>query len=194
MRRHARWSITSSTKVCKSRAWITIQPGQILKIRLLHLETSTSLRVLTTCRRNVLSLVQDPKKPLELYEAHNEFLFTRGVMKNVVCRAALPHPRCETSGSSRNNLQLRRRERSYKQKYYPRSLSPTAGANAWLQLKQGDVLIFEEVIGPKTGNSQRCRSHASSCRALTKVTQLEDPLFKSHRRTGKIITDSGGRH
>ncbi len=46
-----------------------------------------------------------------------------------------------------------------------------------LQLKVGDILIFEEVIGPKTGQpADRDPSHRQAVR-LTKVTPGIDPLY-----------------
>lgn len=51
------------------------------------------------------------------------------------------------------------------------------GTTRALQLKPGDVLIFEEVIGPKTGNkADKDPRHRQAVR-LTKVTSSVDPLY-----------------
>jgi hypothetical protein len=57
------------------------------------------------------------------------------------------------------------------------SWAEAGGARA-LKLRVGDVLIFEEVIGPKTGNpADADPSHRQAVR-LTKVTPNVDPLYK----------------
>jgi hypothetical protein len=47
-----------------------------------------------------------------------------------------------------------------------------------LQLKPGDVLIFEEVLGPVTGNPADADPVRRQAVRLTKVTPGEDPLYK----------------
>jgi predicted phage baseplate assembly protein len=51
-----------------------------------------------------------------------------------------------------------------------------------LQLREGDVLIFEEVIGPKTGNSADADPVHRYAVRLTRVEPGEDPLFKQRVR------------
>src|SRR5262249_13176904 len=52
-----------------------------------------------------------------------------------------------------------------------------AGTVRALRLQVGDVLIFEEVIGPRTGNpADADPAHRQAVR-LTKVTQSVDPLY-----------------
>ena len=53
----------------------------------------------------------------------------------------------------------------------------TAGKARQLQLKVGDILIFEEVLGPKTGQAPDADpSHRQAVR-LTSITQAIDPLY-----------------
>ena len=70
-------------------------------------------------------------------------------------------------------------------KYSPRQKSwqyPAPGAGSSesvrrLHLQVGDVLIFEEVIGPKTGDSDDADPTHRHAVRLTKVTQSEDQLY-----------------
>lgn len=58
----------------------------------------------------------------------------------------------------------------------PDSHEPPGAVRA-LKLKVGDVLIFEEVIGPKTGNRADADPLHRQAVRLTKVTQGIDPLY-----------------
>src|SRR4029077_2790239 len=51
------------------------------------------------------------------------------------------------------------------------------GAKRALRLKAGDVLIFEEVIGPKTGNPADADPRHRQAVRLTRVTPAIDPLY-----------------
>jgi hypothetical protein len=50
-----------------------------------------------------------------------------------------------------------------------------------LHLRVGDVLIFEEVLGPKTGNPADANPLRRQAVRLTKVTQAVDPLYSSEQ-------------
>jgi Baseplate J-like protein len=61
-----------------------------------------------------------------------------------------------------------------------------------LQLKPGDVLIFEEVIGPGTGNpADADPTHRCAVR-LTSVTPGEDPVLKTNGQPTPIVTVTWG--
>ena len=51
------------------------------------------------------------------------------------------------------------------------------GTHRALRLKAGDILIFEEVIGPKTGNAADADPTRRQAVCLTKVTPAVDPLY-----------------
>src|SRR5690349_14981604 len=58
-----------------------------------------------------------------------------------------------------------------------------------LHLQASDVLIFEEVIGPKTGNKDDAdRSHRQAVR-LTKVTPAVDPLNPYNQPNGQPVLE-----
>jgi hypothetical protein len=57
------------------------------------------------------------------------------------------------------------------------SLADPPGATRLLALKVGDVLIFEEVVGPKTANPVDADPKHRQVVRLTKVTQSVDPLY-----------------
>ncbi|RXH56514.1 putative baseplate assembly protein [Granulicella sibirica] len=57
--------------------------------------------------------------------------------------------------------------------------SDTGGPSRVLQLKAGDVLIFEEVLGPHTGNPADADPKHRQAVRLTKVTQSVDKLYSS---------------
>ena len=60
-----------------------------------------------------------------------------------------------------------------------------------LHLKPGDVLIFEEVIGPKTGGSGRRRSTASACGPFDRTSwSVTDPLNPDLPLTGIRWSDA----
>lgn len=61
-----------------------------------------------------------------------------------------------------------------------------------LKLNPGDVLIFEEVIGPGTGNpADADPTHRCAVR-LTSVTQSEDPVFKTNGQPTPIVSIEWG--
>lgn len=95
---------------------------------------------------------------LWLYEAHNEILFY-------------------TWGDSECCLPRGATKATLKDAWVGRKKSKQQEPRRRLRLKEGDFLIFEEVIGPKTGNpadADLARRHAVR---LTRVTLDEDDLF-----------------
>ncbi len=57
------------------------------------------------------------------------------------------------------------------------------GTERVLKLKAGDVLIFEEVIGPKTGNPNDADPRHRQAVRLTRVTPAIDPLYHPYQQT-----------
>lgn len=57
------------------------------------------------------------------------------------------------------------------------NLGEPPGATRALNLRVGDILIFEEVIGPKTGDPADADPKHRQAVRLTKVTQSVDPLY-----------------
>ena len=63
--------------------------------------------------------------------------------------------------------------------YPPPEPSEPPAPTRLLHLKAGDVLIFEEVIGPKTGSPNDADSTRRHAVRLTNVQPIEDPLVKA---------------
>jgi len=69
-------------------------------------------------------------------------------------------------------------DQEWEQKKKPRPQPPKPLRERALNLKPGDVLIFEEVLGPKTGSPNDADHTRRHVVRLTKVTPIEDPLVK----------------
>ncbi|HET6861504.1 MAG TPA: putative baseplate assembly protein [Pyrinomonadaceae bacterium] len=174
VRRHARLVDYFLHEGCNARAWITVWTDQDLN------DPSLTLRDLyfaTSEDRDAEifePLVPDPAKPLELYTAHNKIRFytwsnqecclPRGSISATLLDDWIPE---KTDYKSQSNKQVA--DYPANQSELPRSLG---------HLKVGDVLIFEEVIGPRTGNEDDAdHSHRHAVR-LTSVTATVDPLIQ----------------
>lgn len=136
-------------------------------------------------------LVADPRAPVELYAAHTEIHFyTWGDRECCLPRGATaatladewtyqpPTQEEESEGEEQYKplpveVPQGRMRRDYEQQAAP-------GREQFgrkLRLKVGDVLIFEEVLGPKTGTrADADQTHRHAVR-LTKVTPAEDPII-----------------
>ena len=111
-------------------------------------------------------LVADPQQPIVLQAAHTEiFFYTWGD-----CACCLP------KGSTRATLRD-----SWKQ-------SDSEGdPQRVLSLRPNDVLIFEEVVGPRTGNpADTDPTHRQAVR-LTKVTPALDPLYNADKGGQPVV-------
>jgi hypothetical protein len=126
-----------------------------------------------------------------LSEAHNEIgIYTwgnslcclpRGATKTVLIDEWLPGP-SEIAG-----------EPGYEHKEYEHDCAPAQPPAPppmrKLQLQVGDFVLFEEMIGPKTGSAaDRDPSHRHVVR-ITRVTEIEDPLFR--KKVAGYKTDFG---
>jgi hypothetical protein len=118
-----------------------------------------------------------------LYGAHNEIgIYTwgnslcclpRGTTTAVLIDGWLPGEPGEVDGQA-----------GYEQKKYDNDCGPAhAGLpppTRKLQLRPGDFILFEELVGPKTGNvADRDPTHRHVVR-ITRVTEIEDPLFREN--------------
>jgi hypothetical protein len=115
-----------------------------------------------------------------LYQAHNEIkIYTwgnslcclpRGSTKAVLSDDWLPGP---TNPGGEGGY----KEKKYEDKCGPAEPPPPPPERK-LQLHVGDFVLFEEMIGPKTGSAaDRDPSHRHVVR-ITRVTEIEDPLFR----------------
>ena len=157
VRRHARLVDYFIHEGCNARAWMQIQ---IHGDETLNDPALTYGDVYFTAGPDDAGaivfepLVPDPSAPIQLFPAHNEIPFyTWG---NEECCL----PRGATSATLRDGWIVAEEPQRK------------------LQLKIGDVLIFEEVIGPKTGSRNDADHTRRHVVRLTKVKPVEDPLIK----------------
>jgi len=204
VRRHARLVDYFMHEGCNARAWVcvlvtesveslTLDPADVFFVTGLNDVARLEPRVLSRddLRRVPASLyvafeplVADRAQPLKFRSAHNTIRFytwgerecclPRGVTSATLLDGwAEPEPQPEQA-----------RPEQQPQPPYPPRAAQGKGADAppeqerqrKLDLNPGDVLIFEEVIGPKTGDpADADPTHRHAVR-LTKVEQVKDPL------------------
>ncbi len=166
VRRHGRLVDYLLHEGCNARAWIcaevsgdvTLMPREIACITGLNEALSTGLRVLgwedlvddpAETYEVFEPLVDDPAEPIVLHASHNRIRFH--TWRNTRC--------CLERGSTSATL-----------------ADAGTGDDRALDLAPGDVLIFEEVVGVRTGlpaDADPSRRHAVR---LTAVSRSEDPL------------------
>ena len=179
VRRHARLVDYVLHEGCNARAWVQIvvsgkvplQPAQIgfvtgangaLGAQPSQLRIDQLQRIPAGDYEYFEPLVRDGKRELEFREAHNRILFyTWG-----------RHQCCLLAGSTRVTLRDDWLQES------------KGGPTRALDLHVGDVLIFEEVLGPKTGVAADADPTRRWAVRLTQVQVAEDPLFPLTLGTG----------
>ncbi|WP_321963650.1 putative baseplate assembly protein [Paraburkholderia sp. J7] len=170
LRRHARLVDYAMHEGCNARAWVSIAVTHDMPLDLSGVAFCTGFPGAPQTR--VLQLAQlasvpaqsfewfeplwpDRSQTLGLREACNEIAFyTWGD-----CACCLP------AGATRATLL----------DHWVQADSARARA---LNLKAGDVLIFEEVIGPRTGNAADADPTHRQAVRLTRVTPAVDPLYE----------------
>lgn len=175
VRRHARLVDYTLHEGCNARAWVTLQVSEDIDsdfaFRDFYFITGFDSAVTSSLldhedlprvfpRPYVVfePLVENPAAPVKLYASHNETHFY--TFENQLC--------CLPKGTTSATL--------------ADPGSDSTGGHQ-LRLKVCDVLIFEEVLGPKTGNpadADPTRRHAVR---LTEVTYGADSL------TGSLVVD-----
>jgi hypothetical protein len=164
VRRHTRLVDYRMHEGCNARAWVTIGVSGDPKIDLSDIYVITNAHEAIapvgsiTTEQNLLNFTEqlppgsyqtfEPlvKKNVQFHEAHNEIHFY--TWEEAGC--------CLPAGSTSATL--------------------VASGTAVLQLKGGDVLIFEEVLGPITGNAADADPRHRCAVRLTRVTPHTDPL------------------
>jgi hypothetical protein len=198
VRRHARLVDYVLHEGCNARAWVCadvssgevpLEPGEVTYITGLNDALSAQQSVLTwdqladtpSHAYEVFEpLVADRSQPIRLRAAHNEIHFyTWGEKECCLERSSTSATLLdEWAGSSGGGE--------------AGPAANTEGARA-LRLQVGDVLIFEEVLGPHTGlaaDADPARRHAVR---LTKVTPGEDPVGGGNGRTIPFVQIEWGR-
>ncbi len=164
VRRHTRLVDYRMHEGCNARAWVTIAVNGDPKLDLSDIYVITNAHEAVapvgsiTTEQNLLNNTEqlppgayqtfEPlvKKSVQFHEAHNEIHFY--TWEEAGC--------CLPAGSTSATL--------------------VASGAAELQLEAGDVLIFEEVLGPITGNPADADPGRRCAVRLTRVTPSTDPL------------------
>jgi hypothetical protein len=133
-------------------------------------------------------LVEDRKTPIQLYQDHNEIqLYTWGDTRCCLPKGATsatlldhgtlptkepkPPEHCECPEEHDKGCATINPDKPGEQTHAP---APDSGHK--LQLSECDVVVFEEVKGPKTGNSADADPRHRHAVRLTKVAKTKDPL------------------
>lgn len=195
VRRHARLVDYQMSEGCNARAWVTIRTDGDPQLDprdtyfITGFDEAESLGV-TSTEEELQRLpaggyeIFEPMtgETIRLYEAHNEMRFyTWGDDECCLDRGAIavtlvgelaeddqppdqPPEKCDPPQYD-SKEQSRRPARQAEQGETPR-----------LRLRPGDVLIFEEVFGPKTGNKEDADPTRRHAVRLTRVEAATDPL------------------
>lgn len=201
VRRHARLIDYRMHEGCNARAWVCIDTDtdQSLDANKVYFVTSTAeletfagraigedqlveLNIAPGAYDVFEPLVEKPDETIKIYAAHSRILFyTWGDAECCLPKGAT---RATLKGELQIDAPAKRPAKGYP---HDRRHAPAKGneqaqssgeAIPKLHLKRGDVLIFEEVKGAKTGNpADADLTHRHAVR-LTKVEANVDPLFE----------------
>lgn len=190
VRRHSRLVDYALHEGCNARAWVTLWVSQDLTGE--HAPIPNDFYLITdpgtgtactvhdpselpkTLPRPYLifqPLVEDRKAPIELYEAHNEIrIYTWGDEQCCL-------PKGATSATLIDPVKAPPSEPTEPEtSAHPEEHGEGPGYN--LQLRECDIVIFEEVKGPRTGNKTDADPGHRHAVRLTKVTKTKDPLTR----------------
>lgn len=185
VRRHARLVDYQMHEGCNARAWVTICVNDVSPptIKPHEIRFSTELQ-------NGNAVVFEPiasscGEEVPLFIAHNQIKFYTWGDK--LC--------CLPAGTTRATLLdtwvVPTQAGTSQQPATPGAPAPAAVEPAepqrGLHLNVGDVLIFEEVLGPKTGNPSDADPSRRWPVRLTQVTPTEDPLKTKDGQTIPIV-------
>lgn len=204
VRRHARLMDYHLHEGCNARAWVFVETSQDVKLSPSDIAFITGINSALPVKQSILSveelqpvpagayewfepLVADPAVDLKFHAAHNEIHFytwgrrecclPRGTTSaTLLDRLDSSVPASEPDSPDQQQRQCGKGEGS-----------TMPAAQRSLQLKPGDVLIFEEVLGPKTGvaaDANPARRHAVR---LTRVTPAEDAVFRVGNRPTPLL-------
>jgi hypothetical protein len=212
VRRHARLVDYVLHEGCNARAWVTLWVSQdltdehALKTEDFYLITDPGNAATGTVHDHTElpkilprpyvvfeALVEDRKAQIELYDAHNEIrIYTWGDAQCCIPKGATSATLFDPGKALRpeSDKPVESKSSEHEQATFDAPhqsaqipVAPSHDTGHKLKLKPCDIVIFEEVIGPKTGNpADADPSHRHAVR-LTKVTNNMDPL------TGQLIVE-----
>ena len=189
VRRHARLVDYKFHEGCNARAWVCIQTDSDFALDAANTSFITGIESPQLAARNILNWDELSNVPASAYEvfeimrpesgaqiqfcaAHSEIHFYTWGEKECCLE------RGSTSATVFDGWDEEKSSSPASPDQPELKISTRSARKQKLQLKVGDVLIFEEVLGPVTGNpadADPLRRHAVR---LTKVTPGEDALYK----------------
>ncbi len=138
-------------------------------------------------------LTAEPEQVVRLYQAHNEIaLYTwgdeecclpRGATSATLVDGSPPEPPVIEEAEPEDEAETTAQKKNRRKKKQPPP-EPPQGQRA-LNLQVGDFLLFEEVLGPKTGQPADADPEHRHVVRLTRVEESEDPL------TGQPLLEIG---
>jgi len=203
VRRHSRLMDYAMHEGCNSRAWLTISTDKNTSLSPSGIFFCTALpdkpdkHVLQPADLNNIpagsieffeALSENPTQPIVIYAAHSEIHFyTWGDCECCLAIGATSATLVDfwEPAAAGGNGSPPSSQPAPSQPAVPRARAqdqgdgPTSTVRA-LKLKVSDVLIFEEVIGPGTGNPADADPRHRQAVRLTKVTPAIDPLYHPH--------------
>jgi hypothetical protein len=185
VRRHARLVDYQMHEGCNARTWLTLCATDASPGTVTPQEISFSTEPENGTTQTFEPLTSAPAQAIPLFAAHNEIKFYTWGDK--LC--------CLPTGATRATL-LDMWASPTPAATSPQAPSPAAVSTATsktgepkreLQLNVDDVLIFEEVLGPKTGNPADADPSRRWPVRLTQVTPTADPLKTKDGQTIPIV-------
>ena len=181
VRRHVRLVDYYLHEGCNARAWVCVEVSPDLALNPAETAFITGFNNALSAQQTILiwddlrevaaqgyevfePLVADKSTPIQLYEAHNEIAFYTWGQKEC----------CLEKGSTSAAL-LDKWKSVDAPAPAPKELASDPPPRT-LQLAPGDVLIFEEVVAPKTGLVADADPNTRHAVRLTQVTRGQDPI------------------
>ena len=198
VRRHARLVDYHMHEGCNARAWVFVEitgrdqafkPGEIAFITNYNMALAVSGRMLGSDEvaklpAGAFEYFEPLLEKIDLRKAHNEiFIYTWGDTQCCLPRGStsatlldkwVPAPVQEKNGYAAEQT---RPEKQYPEQCPPPPPEPEPPSR-WLDLKPLDFVLFEEVLGPKTGVKAAKDLTRRHVVRLTRVTKIEDPLYR----------------
>jgi len=197
VRRHARLVDYHLHEGCNARAWVCVEVKPDLRLDdPTDIAFITGLNQALTARQNVLSseLLRDVPPhsyevfepvdrttPIELWAAHNEiYFYTSGNTRCCLERGSTSATLLDSWVPSDHDPQPGKDgEQHPKHQAEAYRNPPQLKHQRALKLKRGDVLIFEEVLGPITGLTADANPLHRHAVRLTRVAAGEDTLVRT---------------
>jgi hypothetical protein len=199
VRRHVRLIDYTMHEGCNARAWVTIQtdtdhsfdPTQIYFITAFpgvparHILTPADLVNVPVSSYDVFEPLRPGSETIWVYNAHSEIQFytwddcqcclAKGATSATLVDQWVAAPGTAPAAASARPSSAKQPKPGAAKSSPPNDGPP--GTVRALSLKPGDVLIFEEVIGPMTGNAADADPTHRQAVLLTRVTPEVDPLY-----------------